>query len=90
MVSSHNPMRTALYGARPDLQTVAHTHSPGLTAFASPHRPLPCRYEALLRSDQAEVVPVAHWAPRQNPISDRVAQCLPTDRGIERMTGWIR
>ncbi len=57
-------MHAEVYRARPAVGGVVHTHSPNLLAFAMSGRPLPCRYEALLRFGQAEVVPVAPWAPR--------------------------
>lgn len=57
-------MHTKVYLARPEIGAVIHTHSPNLLAFAMANRPLPARYEALLRFGQAEEVPVAPWAPR--------------------------
>ena len=57
-------MHTQVYRARPSVGAVIHTHSPHLLAFALANRPLPGRYEALLRFGQAEAVPVAPWAPR--------------------------
>ena len=57
-------MHVAVYRARPAAEAVLHTHSPHLTAFALANRPLPCRYEALLRRGQRSPVPVAPWAPR--------------------------
>ena len=57
-------MHAAVYRARPAAEAVLHTHSPHLTAFALANRPLPCRYEALLRRGQRSAVPVAPWAPR--------------------------
>lgn len=63
------PMHTTVYLARVDIHAVVHTHSPCLTAFALAHRPLPCRYEALLRRGQADDVPVVPWAPRGSDAS---------------------
>lgn len=57
-------MHTEVYRARPDIGAIIHTHSPHLVAFAVAGRPLPCRYEALLRFGQAQDVPVVPWAPR--------------------------
>jgi L-ribulose-5-phosphate 4-epimerase len=57
-------MHTEVYRARPDVGAIIHTHSPLLVAFAVANRPLPCRYEALLRFGQAQDVPVVPWAPR--------------------------
>ncbi len=62
-------MHTAVYRAREGVSAVIHTHSPHLTAFALAHRPLPCRYEALLRQGQTELVPVVPWAPRGSDAS---------------------
>lgn len=64
-------MHTAFYRARDDVAAVIHTHSPHLTAFALAHRPLGCRYEALLRHGQAQAVPVVPWAPRGSDASTR-------------------
>lgn len=57
-------MHTEVYRVRDDVGAIIHTHSPHLVAFAVANRPLPCRYEALLRFGQAEDVPVVPWAPR--------------------------
>lgn len=57
-------MHSEVYRARADVGSVIHTHSPNLLAFALANRPLPCRYEALLRFGQAVEVPVVPWAPR--------------------------
>jgi L-fuculose-phosphate aldolase len=57
-------MHSEVYRVRPAVGGIIHTHSPHLLAFAMANRPLPCRYEALLRFGQAVEVPVAPWAPR--------------------------
>lgn len=57
-------MHGEVYRLRHDVGGIIHVHSPNLLAFALAHRPLPCRYEALLRFGQAEDVPVVPWAPR--------------------------
>jgi L-ribulose-5-phosphate 4-epimerase len=57
-------MHSEVYRARREVGGIIHTHSPGLLAFAMAGRPLPCRYEALLRFGQAADVPVVPWAPR--------------------------
>lgn len=57
-------MHSEVYRARPEVGGIIHTHSPHLLAFAMANRPLPCRYEALLRFGQAAEVPVVPWAPR--------------------------
>ena len=62
-------MHAVAYRSRPDVVAVVHTHSPSVTAFALAHRPLPCRYEALLRHGQAGDVPLVPWAPRGSEAS---------------------
>ncbi|HLX59418.1 MAG TPA: class II aldolase/adducin family protein [Ktedonobacteraceae bacterium] len=57
-------MHAAVYRARPDVNSVMHTHSPHVTSFALAHQPLPCAYEALLRFGITVDIPVADWAPR--------------------------
>ncbi|HEV2766412.1 MAG TPA: class II aldolase/adducin family protein [Acidimicrobiales bacterium] len=57
-------MHAAVYRCRAATQSVVHTHSPHLTAFALANQPLACRYEALLRRGQRSAVPVVPWAPR--------------------------
>ncbi|HUY96092.1 MAG TPA: class II aldolase/adducin family protein [Verrucomicrobiae bacterium] len=57
-------MHSEVYRSRPEVGGIIHTHSPHLLAFAVANRPLPCRYEALLRFGQAADVPVVAWAPR--------------------------
>lgn len=74
------PMHAAIFRARPEIRSVVHTHSPHLTAFALAQRPLPCRYEALLRKGQGEPVPVVPWAPRGSSrstgaISEALGRC---------------
>lgn len=63
------PMHAAVYRARPAVGSVIHTHSPAVTAFALAQRPLPCRYEALIRFGQATSAPVVPWAPRGSEAS---------------------
>jgi len=62
-------MHAVVYEERPDAGAVIHTHSPAVTGFAVAGRPLPCRYEALLRFGQAADVPLVPWAPRGSPES---------------------
>lgn len=57
-------MHAGVYRARPDVNSVMHTHSPHVTSFALAHQPLPCAYEALLRFGITVDIPVADWAPR--------------------------
>ncbi|GAA0595182.1 class II aldolase/adducin family protein [Streptomyces crystallinus] len=70
-------MHSVVYRARPDVGAIIHTHSPSATAFAVAHRPLPCRTEPMLRSGQAEEVPVVPWGPRGSDVSVRgIAEIL--------------
>jgi L-fuculose-phosphate aldolase len=62
-------MHAVVYRERPEVGAVIHTHSPAVTGFAVAGRPLPCRYEGLLRFGQAADVPVVPWAPRGSPES---------------------
>ncbi len=57
-------MHSTVYRNRGEAESVIHTHSPHMLAFALANRPLPCRYEALLRFGQDRDVPVAAWGPR--------------------------
>ncbi len=57
-------MHSTIYRNRSEAESVIHTHSPHILAFALANRSLPCRYEALLRFGQASDVPVAAWGPR--------------------------
>ena len=73
-------MHAVAYRERPEVGAVIHTHSPFLTGFAVAGRPLPCRYEGLLRFGQATDVPVVSWAPRGSPESvTGIAAALAAD-----------
>jgi L-fuculose-phosphate aldolase len=62
-------MHAVVYRERPEVGAVIHTHSPAVTGFAVAGRPLPARYEGMLRFGQACDVPVVPWAPRGSPES---------------------
>ena len=64
-------MHAVVYEHKPEVQAVIHTHSPRSSSFALAHKPLPCRYEALLRFGVAEDIPVAPWGPRGSEESVR-------------------
>ncbi|MGA7670333.1 MAG: class II aldolase/adducin family protein [Nitrolancea sp.] len=57
-------MHAAVYKKRPDLNSVIHTHSPHITAFALASKPIELSYEALVRFDFTEAIPVAKYGPR--------------------------
>lgn len=79
-------MHATVYRLREDVGAVLHTHSPNVTAFALANRPLPCRYEALLRRGQAQEVPVAPWAPRgSQEFFDGIAGALAAGNGTNAL-----
>lgn len=57
-------MHAAIYRERGDVGCVIHTHSPHVTTYAIANKPLPPVYEAMLRFDVTEPVPVAQYGPR--------------------------
>lgn len=57
-------MHAAVYRKRPDVGAVIHTHSPHVTAYAIANKPLQPVYEAMIRFDITEPVPVADYGPR--------------------------
>lgn len=57
-------MHAAVYRKRPDVNSVVHTHSPNVTAFAIAGKPIPVAYEAMARFDFTQPVPVAKYGPR--------------------------
>jgi len=79
-------MHSTVYQLREDVGAVLHTHSPHVTAFALANRPLPCRYEALLRRGQAGEVPVAPWAARgSREFFDGIAKTLAAADGTNAL-----
>jgi L-fuculose-phosphate aldolase len=57
-------MHAVVYRERPEVGSVLHTHSPFATAFAVASRSLPLFYEAQVRNDILEGVPLAGYGPR--------------------------
>ena len=57
-------MHAVVYRERPEVGSVLHTHSPFATAFAVASRALPLFYEAEVRNDILEGVPLAGYGPR--------------------------
>jgi L-ribulose-5-phosphate 4-epimerase len=62
-------MHAAVYRRRADVESVIHTHSPYVTAFAIANKPIDPTYEALVRFDITEPVPVAAYGPRGSEAS---------------------
>ena len=57
-------MHAVVYRERPEVGSVLHTHSPFATAFAVASRSLPLFYEAQVRNDIIDGVPLAGFGPR--------------------------
>jgi L-fuculose-phosphate aldolase len=57
-------MHAIVYKERPDTGAVVHTHSTYATSFALASRSLACSYEALVRSDMTDGIPLAPYGPR--------------------------
>ena len=57
-------MHAIVYKQRPETGAVVHTHSTYATSFALASRSLGCSYEALVRNDMTDGVPLAHYGPR--------------------------
>lgn len=62
-------MHAAVYRRRPDVNGVVHTHSPYVTAYAIAHKPIEPTYEAMVRFDINEAVPVAAYGARGSEAS---------------------
>ena len=76
-------MHAAVYRERPDAGSVLHTHSPYATAFAVASRSLPLFYEAEVRNDIIEGVPLAGYGPRGSSESvDNITSVLRAHDGI--------
>src|SRR5574341_233445 len=57
-------MHAIVYKQRPETGAVVHTHSTYATSFALASRALSCSYEALVRADMTDGVPLAKYGPR--------------------------
>jgi L-ribulose-5-phosphate 4-epimerase len=57
-------MHAIVYKERPDTGAVVHTHSTYATSFALASRSLGCSYEALVRSEMTDGIPLAKYGPR--------------------------
>lgn len=62
-------MHAVVYKHRPEAGAVVHTHSPYATGFALAGRALDCSYEALVRFDMTDGVPLARYGPRGSPMA---------------------
>ena len=70
-------MHAIVYKRRPETGAVVHTHSTYATSFALASRSIACSYEALVRSEMTDGVPLAHYGPRGSAASvDNIAAAL--------------
>ena len=80
-------MHAVVYRERPEAGSVLHTHSPFATAFAVASRALPLFYEAEVRNDILEGVPLAGYGPRGSTESvDNIEAVL---RGYDGIRGLL-
>lgn len=84
-------MHAAVYRRRPDVNAVVHTHSPYVTAYAIANKPIEPTYEALVRFDIIDPVPVAEYGPRGSEksvtniidvVTDTNKACLLANHGL--------
>jgi L-ribulose-5-phosphate 4-epimerase len=70
-------MHAIVYTERPETGAVVHTHSTYATSFALASRSLECSYEALVRQDMTDGVPLAKYGPRGSAESvNYIAEAL--------------
>lgn len=78
-------LHAEIYRRRGDVNSILHTHSPALLAFAIANKPLSCCYEAMRFGQPAEV-PVVPWSRRgTSEWSSSILQVLdghPSTRSI--------
>ncbi len=77
-------MHAAVYRRRPDINGVVHTHSPYVTAYAIANKPIEPTYEAMVRFDINEAVPVAAYGPRgsEQAVSNIVDVLNETNKAV--------
>jgi L-ribulose-5-phosphate 4-epimerase len=77
-------MHAVVYRQRPETGAVVHTHSTYATSFALASRSIGCSYEALVRSDMIDGVPLAHYGPRGSAASvDNIAVALSSAKNTK-------
>jgi L-fuculose-phosphate aldolase len=72
-------MHAIVYKERPETGAVVHTHSTYATSFALASKSLACSYEALVRQDMTDGVPLAKYGPRGS--AESVANIASALRG---------
>lgn len=77
-------MHAVVYKQRPETGAVVHTHSTYATSFALASRGIECSYEALVRADMTDGVPLAHYGPRGSSESvANIAAALTSARNTK-------
>jgi L-ribulose-5-phosphate 4-epimerase len=77
-------MHAVVYKERPETGAVVHTHSTYATSFALASRSIACSYEALVRADMTDGVPLARYGPRGSPASvANIAEALASARNTK-------
>ena len=64
-------MHAVVYKERPETGAVVHTHSTYATSFALASRSIGCSYEALVRQNMTDGIPLAKYGPRGSGESVR-------------------
>ncbi len=82
-------MHAIVYKQRPEMGAVVHTHSTYATSFALASRSLGCSYEALVRSDMTDGVPLAQYGPRgsKESVSNIAIALEGSQKDQSRLTG---
>ena len=75
-------MHAIVYKERPETGAVVHTHSTYATSFALASKSLGCSYEALVRADMTDGVPLAKYGPRGS--GESVANIATALRGTSK------
>jgi L-ribulose-5-phosphate 4-epimerase len=77
-------MHAIVYKERPETGAVVHTHSTYATSFALAGKSLACSYEALVRQDMTDGVPLAKYGPRGSAESvTNIAKALNTTKNTK-------
>jgi len=77
-------MHAIVYKERPETGAVVHTHSTYATSFALASRSLGCSYEALVRQDMTDGIPLAKYGPRGSRESvTNIADALRTAKNTK-------
>jgi L-fuculose-phosphate aldolase len=77
-------MHAIVYKERPETGSVVHTHSTYATSFALASRSLGCSYEALVRQDMTDGIPLAKYGPRGSAESiSNIAEALKVTKNTK-------